>query len=152
MGAGKSTVGAALAKRIGVPWTDLDHAIEARSGRSIPDLFTVDGEAAFRAVELETLAGLLAEGRGPQVLSLGGGALLDPRARSLLAQHQVQVVVLGVSLEAASARIQGTGRPLAAHLGTLHSARACHYASLGPLVPTDGKAVNDVVDAILEVL
>src|SRR5690606_37283831 len=69
-GAGKSSVGRAVARELGLPFVDLDEAIVQRSGRSIPELFRQEGEAAFRRWEMETLAEVLA--RGGQVIALGG--------------------------------------------------------------------------------
>src|SRR3954471_2851015 len=84
MGAGKSTVGRRLAELAGVPFVDLDEAITARAGKSIAAIFAESGEAAFRALEAEELGRAL-EAQGPQVLALGGGALLDPvRRRAIL--------------------------------------------------------------------
>jgi shikimate kinase len=73
MGSGKSTVGALVAARAGVPHRDLDALIEERAGTSIADLFASRGEAAFRALETELLPGAL---EGEVVVSLGGGAVL----------------------------------------------------------------------------
>jgi shikimate kinase len=73
MGSGKSTVGALVAARAGVPHRDLDALIEERAGTSIADLFATRGEAAFRALETELLRGAL---EGDAVVSLGGGAVL----------------------------------------------------------------------------
>ena len=82
MGAGKSSVGRAVAARLGRPFFDSDTVVEERSGRRIPDLFAAGEEAAFRAIEAETIRALLE--RDAIVLSLGGGALQDPATRALL--------------------------------------------------------------------
>lgn len=81
-GAGKSTLGRALALRAGLPFRDLDEAIEAAEGRSIPAIFAQDGEAAFRALETHHLASLL---KSPSVVALGGGAWESPANRDLVA-------------------------------------------------------------------
>jgi len=84
MGSGKSCVGRSLAKRLGVRFVDLDEAVVRRSGLSIASLFE-NGEATFRAVELETLRSVLSRGRGDTfVLALGGGTLTIPEALSLV--------------------------------------------------------------------
>jgi shikimate kinase len=82
MGAGKSTLGPAIAREIGRPWFDTDHEVESRLGRTIVDLFSAGEEATFRRVEAEVVTDLVQ--RPPAVLSLGGGALHDSGARATL--------------------------------------------------------------------
>ena len=83
MGAGKTTVGRLLAAKLGVPFTDSDHVIEARAGRPIPQIFAADGEPAFRQLEHEVIADLL--NGEDMVLALGGGAATHPGTRAALA-------------------------------------------------------------------
>jgi hypothetical protein len=85
-GAGKSAVGRHLAKILGTTVTDSDDLIEERSGRSIPDLFAAAGEEHFRDLEREVVAEQLARGSG--ILTLGGGAVLDPVTRAALAARR----------------------------------------------------------------
>src|SRR3954469_1877336 len=75
MGAGKSSVGRRLAARLALPFTDADSEIEVAAGMSIPDIFGLHGEAAFRSGEARVIGRLL-DG-GPQVLATGGGAFMD---------------------------------------------------------------------------
>ncbi len=82
MGAGKTTVGRALAKKLGRRFIDSDHEIEARTGASIPCIFEVEGEASFRRREAEVIRDLTAQ-RGI-VLATGGGAVLDAANREYL--------------------------------------------------------------------
>jgi shikimate kinase len=86
-GAGKSTVGALLAAKLGVPFTDADNVIEETVGKPVSDIFVQDGEAAFRALERATAAQLI--GGQPGVLALGGGAVLDPATQKLLDGQRV---------------------------------------------------------------
>src|SRR6478609_1396299 len=86
-GAGKSTVGRALADRWSVGFRDTDADVEASTGESVADLFVVRGEAAFRELERDAVAAALVEHDG--VLALGGGAVVDPSTRALLADHVV---------------------------------------------------------------
>lgn len=111
MGAGKTTVGQAVAAALGVPFADTDLIIEARAGKPIPEIFVDDGEDTFRALERETVASSLETFGG--VLALGGGAILDDGTRKLLAAHTV--VYLSVELTDAIKRVGlGAGRPLLA--------------------------------------
>jgi 3-dehydroquinate synthase len=82
MGAGKTTVGRALAKKLGKRFIDSDHEIEARTGASIPLIFEIEGEASFRQREAEVIAELT---QLPDiVLATGGGAILRPENRECL--------------------------------------------------------------------
>jgi shikimate kinase len=89
MGAGKSSVGRRLAGRLGLPFVDADAEIEAAAGMSIPDIFQIHGEPAFRSGEARVIARLL-DG-GPQVLATGGGAFMNPRTRTAIAARGVSV-------------------------------------------------------------
>ncbi|BEL12576.1 shikimate kinase [Actinoplanes sichuanensis] len=111
MGAGKTTIGQAVAAELGVPFADTDTIIEERAGKPIPEIFVDDGEAAFRALEREVVASSLETFGG--VLALGGGAILDEGTRKILADHTV--VYLSVELTDAIKRVGlGAGRPLLA--------------------------------------
>ncbi|MDP9883135.1 shikimate kinase [Sinomonas atrocyanea] len=106
-GAGKSAVGAALARVLGVRFLDSDQALAAALG-PVPELYRSLGEEAFRRAEASTVASLLAD-PGRAVLSLGGGAVLDGGTRRLLAAGTV--VWLDTDLATVLPRIEG-GRPL----------------------------------------
>ncbi|HEV7655502.1 MAG TPA: shikimate kinase [Mycobacteriales bacterium] len=98
-GAGKTTVGALVAQRLGVPVGDTDDEIVARTGKPIAEIFVEDGEEAFRALERDAVADGLAEFDG--VLVLGGGAVLAPETRARLAGHPVVFLATGVPASAA---------------------------------------------------
>jgi shikimate kinase len=107
-GSGKSTVGALLAARLGVPFRDVDAVIVERIGKSITEIFIDDGEAAFRALEEQLTAELLPL---PGVLSLGGGAVLSATTRAALRDHRV--IWLRVGLAQSVKRVGlDTARPL----------------------------------------
>lgn len=108
-GAGKSTVGAVLARQLGRALRDTDSDVESAEGRSIADIFIEDGEPRFRALEEQAVVTALGEHDG--VLALGGGAILSAATRRSLAD--VPVVFLDVSLAKAMPRVGLSGaRPL----------------------------------------
>ncbi len=94
MGAGKTTVGNLLAAAWGVGLRDTDQDVEAAEGRAISDIFVDDGEEHFRGLERQAVASALAQHDG--VLALGGGAVLDPATRDLLAGHTVVFLRVGL--------------------------------------------------------
>lgn len=102
-GSGKSTVGAALAKVLALDFIDTDQLIEEREGKAITDIFVVDGEPHFRAVELETLEHVLT--LNDVVISLGGGAPISDQAQQLINSSESTVVFLDVSLAKAAPRV-----------------------------------------------
>jgi len=155
MGAGKSTVGALLADAWGVSARDTDADIEALEGRSISDIFVDSGEAHFRDLERKAVAEALATHDG--VLSMGGGAVLDPGTRELLAGQQV--VFLKVGLAEAVKRVGlGSSRPLLlgnvrSRIKALLDERTPVYESVATVtVETDGRSPDEVAAAVLEVL
>ena len=86
-GSGKTTVGRVLARRLGVAFTDIDALIVERIGKSIGEMFTEEGEDAFRALEREVVAEALGATDG--VLALGGGSVLAATTRERLRGHRV---------------------------------------------------------------
>lgn len=82
MGAGKTTIGRILARKLGLRFVDSDHEIEARTGASIPWIFEIEGEPSFRRREAEVIRELT--GQQDLVLATGGGAVLDPDNRAHL--------------------------------------------------------------------
>lgn len=151
-GAGKSTVGHALAAWLGSGFRDTDEDVESATGRTIADIFVESGEPEFRGLEAAAVAAALAEHDG--VLALGGGAVTDPATRALLAGRSV--VWLRVGLAAASQRAGLSGaRPVLlgnvrAQMKALMDARAPLYDEVARLiVDTDELTVDETVEAIL---
>lgn len=154
-GSGKTTVGRAVAQRLGVSFRDTDSDVERRAGKPISDIFIEDGEVAFRALEREAVATALAEHDG--VLALGGGAVLDPQTRERLAGHRV--VFLDVGLPDAVARVGlNRDRPLLlgnprAQLKRLMEERRPTYLQVATaVVATDGRTPDEVAADVLETL
>ena len=116
MGSGKSSIGRRLAAQLALPLIDLDDYIVAQAGRSIPDIFAQDGEAAFRQMESRALREVLAR---HAVIATGGGAVMAAENRVLLEAH-APVIWLQASPEFLAARIDGdANRPLIAGTDTL---------------------------------
>ncbi len=155
MGSGKSTVARLLATAYGVTARDTDADVEAAAGRSISDIFVDSGEAHFRELERAAVGEALASHDG--VLALGGGAVLDPTTRELLADHRV--VFLRVGLSEAVKRVGlGTSRPLLlgnvrSRIKALLDERTPVYESVADLVvDTDQRSPEDVADEIRKAL
>jgi shikimate kinase len=155
MGSGKTTVGGLVAARLGTAVRDTDHDVEATAGREISEIFVDDGEATFRALERAAVAEALATHDG--VLALGGGAVLDPESRELLAGHDV--VFLRVGLSDAVKRVGlGSSRPLLlgnvrGRIKSLLDERTPVYESVATLtVETDGREPQEIADEIVAAL
>jgi shikimate kinase len=155
MGAGKSTVGELLAARLGVGYRDTDADITAAEGREISDIFVEDGEEHFRALERAAVAAALAGHTG--ILALGGGAVLDPGTRALLAGLPVAYLSLEVD-EAVRRTGLGQARPLLAvnprrQWRELMDARRPLYTEVARVtVATDERTPDEVADAVLDAL
>ncbi|MFQ5513086.1 MAG: shikimate kinase [Myxococcota bacterium] len=158
MGAGKSTVGRALANRLGWRFIDSDASVEAARGLPIEEIFAAEGAESFRALEAQVLRELPDR---EAVVALGGGAVLAPENRELLRRKGV-IVWLDASPEILAARIgSDAARPLLAgtdgstrieRLRQLCAERAAAYACADLRVPTDGLSVAESCGAVLAAL
>jgi shikimate kinase len=158
MGAGKSTVGRALAARQGRRFVDADAEIERRAGARIPEIFASRGETGFRALERE-VAGELA-GRDA-VVALGGGAIVQAGVREALAAAG-PIVYLRARPETLLARVGDAGdRPLLAglddetrlaRLRELLAERETAYAGADLCIDTDGMTPDAVAEGIEQAL
>jgi len=154
-GAGKTTVGQAVAALLGVEFADTDHLVEAKAGKPIPEIFIDDGEPEFRRLERESIAESLGSFDG--VLALGGGAIMDGGTRDALRGHTV--VFLNVQLSDAVKRVGlGAGRPLLsvnprATLKYLMDQRRPLYESVAThTVQTDGRTPEDIAAELADLL
>ena len=150
-GAGKTSVGRALAARLAVPFIDTDELVVERAGKSVADIFVEDGESVFRQMEAQAVAD--AVGHEGAVVALGGGAITNAGTRELLKTKPV--VLLEVDPATAAKRVGMNGaRPLLlgdarARLVTLMRERAPWYAEVASIsVPTTDCSVEDVVAQI----
>jgi shikimate kinase len=155
MGAGKTTVATLLAEAWGTTARDTDADVEAGEGRPISEIFVDDGEAYFRGLEAAAVRAALQEHDG--VLALGGGAVLDPSTRDLLAGHRV--VFLRVGLSEAVRRVGlGTSRPLLlgnvrGRIKALLDERTPIYEEVASAsVDTDGRTPDEVAEEILRLV
>lgn len=145
-GCGKSTVGAALAKRLGKKFVDLDAEIERRTGYTIPDIFAQEGEAAFRRYEADVLADI-AKGNS-QVIACGGGVIKNP-ANSRALRQNGPVLWVRRPLE----RLATGGRPLSkggAALKQLEAERTPLYSAASTAVLENNGTLAEAVERAVE--
>ncbi|HWU89076.1 MAG TPA: shikimate kinase [Kofleriaceae bacterium] len=158
-GAGKSTVGAALAKRLGVAFVELDREIELAAGLPLGEVFALHGEAYYRRIEREVLGRLLGApaAQAPGVIATGGSIVNDPTNYTLL-RSRCRTIWLRARAEDHWNRVvaQGDRRPMAdsphafAELRALLAARAKLYARADDSIDTTDHSVAQVVSAIAE--
>lgn len=138
MGAGKTTTGRLVAQRLGWPYLDSDDEVEARTGRTVAEIWRAEGEPAFREEESRVLEEACSSA-GPAVVSVAGGAVLDPANRALIRGAGL-VVWLRADVATLAGRVgSGAGRPLLdgspeAALRRLCRERAPLYEQLADLV------------------
>ncbi|NGO75038.1 shikimate kinase [Streptomyces sp. YC504] len=155
MGVGKTTVGELLAERLGCTFRDTDADIVAAGGREISDIFLEEGEPHFRELERAAVRDALAGHAG--VLALGGGAVLDEGTRALLGEHTVVYLSMDVD-EAVKRTGLNAARPLLMinprkQWRELMEARRPLYQEVARVVvATDGRAPEEVAEAVLEAL
>ena len=149
MGAGKTAVGTALARQLGVPFLDSDEEIVRAADRSIAEIFDRDGEAFFRARETEVLSRLLRA--SPAILSTGGGAFLSDRNRALIKASGVSVW-LRVDLDLLWQRVRHkTTRPLLRTANPRETLRALYEARV-PFYSLADLVVDSAADLPVEAM
>jgi len=157
MGAGKTTIGRLLARKLNRRFVDSDHEIEARTGATIPWIFEIEGEACFRRREADVIRDL--SGQQGLVLATGGGAVLNPHSRALLAERGT-VIYLRASIGSILQRTaHDKNRPLLqtadprAKLEELWAQRDPLYREIADLVIDTGRPnVQSMVQTILDQL
>jgi shikimate kinase len=149
MGTGKSTVGRAVAQRLGFQVLDSDHEIERVVGRTIPEIFAAEGEAAFRAREREFV--LNGHPASRTLVACGGGIITQPGVLELLKARGV-VICLHASIETILDRTaRNRHRPLLnvedpeARVRALFAEREPIYKRAGAVILTDSRPLSDIV-------
>ena len=153
-GAGKTTIGKRLARKLRVPFVELDHRIEARAGLTLAEIFSLHGEEYYRRLERDVLVDLLAS-EGPMVVAVGGGLVTAPETYALL-RRQATTVWLKARPEDHWNRVlrQGDRRPMSQHpqareaLRELLTRREPLYARAKVTIETGSLTATQVVDRI----
>jgi shikimate kinase len=155
MGAGKSTVGRALAEQLGRRLYDSDEMVEASTGRTVREIWQADGEAAYRVLETDALRTALADEQ-PAVIAAAGGVVLSPENRALLRDGDVFVVWLLAGVDVLLERVRhGMHRPLLdadpeATLRAMHHDREALYEEVADaIVSVDNRPFSDVLGAVM---
>jgi shikimate kinase len=155
MGAGKTTVGRALAARLRWEFADTDELVEAWKKKPVRAVFADDGEEAFRAAETAVLDAALSTS-APGVIGAGGGVVTREANRVILRSGRAHVVWLRADVAELAARLAGvTDRPLLdgdpeGRLAALLAERAGWYAEVADdVVDVDGRSVDEVVETIV---
>jgi XRE family transcriptional regulator, aerobic/anaerobic benzoate catabolism transcriptional regulator len=153
-GAGKTTIGRRLARRLRVPFVELDRRIEEAANLSLGELFSLHGEEYYRRLEREVLEAVVKAG-GPMVLATGGGIVTASETYAILRRHAL-TVWLRARPEDHWNRVvqQGDRRPMAHHpqamadLRALLARREPLYSAAAHAVDTSGRSINEVVAAV----
>lgn len=163
MGAGKTSVGQALARHLNWAFEDLDRRIERRERRTVPEIFRDSGEAEFRRAERAALQDVLEELRrgAVKIVALGGGAFVQKDNATLLKQSGVATVFLDAPVEelwrrcCQQAGAAGAERPLLGSIDKfreLYEARHASYLRASSKVQTESRSLNEIAAEIVETL
>ncbi|MEN9304807.1 MAG: hypothetical protein RLY76_75 [Actinomycetota bacterium] len=155
-GAGKTTVGKALSKKLNLKFVDTDYLIEQKDGRKIAEIFLESGEEAFRALEKQVVLDSLDE--TDAVISLGGGAVLDLDVQAKL-RLQEKVIFLDVSISNAAPRVGFNrerplllGNPRQQWLGLMEKRRPIYESLATFTVNTDNRKAQEIADSLVETI
>ncbi len=159
MGAGKTSVGRALAEQLNWVFEDLDDRIQQREGRTVAEIFRDSGEPAFRRCEHAALEQVLEEVRGgvARIVALGGGAFVQEGNASVLLASGVPTVFLDAPIEqlwercSQQAKDSGVERPLLKSMDEfrdLHENRRKSYMKAGLKIETGSRKVSEIASEI----
>jgi shikimate kinase len=155
-GAGKTSVGKALAKKLSLNFLDSDKVVEEKSGKSISEIFITDGEPAFREMERAAVIDLIENQGG--VIALGGGSVMDLEVSKRLLP-MANVVFLDVSISNAAPRVGFNrdrplllGNPRQQWIALMEKRRSTYEALAKARVSTDNKKPVEVVEEIVKEL
>ena len=155
-GAGRTSVGKALAKKLSLNFLDSDKVVEEKSGKSIPEIFITDGEPAFREMEKAVVIDLIENQDG--VIALGGGSVMDLEVSKRLLP-MANVVFLDVSISNAAPRVGFNrdrplllGNPRQQWIALMEKRRSTYEALAKARVSTDNKKPVEVVEEIVKEL
>jgi shikimate kinase len=155
MGAGKTTVGRALAAKLGWRFVDLDDLVRERDGRTVPEIFQQSGEGVFRGLERQLLEEVVRlPEMGCSVLSLGGGAFIDNTNQQLLRENGIPAVFLDAPAEELFRRCEEPTvvRPLLSdreRFSALYEQRRPAYLNAALCIQTAGREISSIVDEII---
>jgi shikimate kinase len=157
MGAGKSSVGMALSRRLGWPFEDLDDRIQAREQRTIEEIFRQSGEGAFRQLEHAALRSLVEQTDAAKVVALGGGAFAQANNAKLLEEAGFSIIFLDAPVDELFRRCrqQQPERPLRGDLEEfrrLYERRRPCYMKAAFRIETADKDVEDVASEAIKSL
>jgi len=158
MGAGKSSVGLALSRKLGWAFEDLDERIESQEQRSIEQIFEQSGEAGFRQIEHAALRSLvLSLGSSGKIVAVGGGAFVQPNNAALLQDLGLLTIFLDAPVEELFRRCQEQRlpRPLRRDLQEfrrLYNDRRALYLKARDRIETSGKSVEQIAGEVIEKL
>ncbi len=155
MGAGKSSVGRVLARRLDRELLDSDEMIEQRTGRTVREIWRDDGEPAFRTLEAGVLAEAL-DAERPSIIAAAGGVVLSEENREILKGPSAHVVWLLADVDLLLERVRnGMHRPLLdddpeGTLRRMHDERCDLYQDVADaIVSVDHRSINDVAGAVM---
>ena len=152
MGAGKTSIGRSLATLLRLNFIDLDELIELKSGKSIVEIFSAEGEKVFRTMETEILRDVAKQ--GPAVVATGGGTFTKPENRDIIRRSGISIW-LDAPADLILQRVSGTGRPLwtsTEQAMTLLEERIPDYGLADMRFEIDNRSPEEVAERLVEIL